>query len=247
MHSEKRQLRFTPAAVPTFAAMLAVALTGYLGHWQQGRAEEKRSLQAEYTQRSSLPSISLGAETRDAGLRYRMATARGVWQADRQIYVDNKFDGERVGYHVITPLKISGTDVHVLVNRGWIARSAAYPVAPSAAVTSADTEVSGSLTLPSARFIELGAQTVEGNVWQNLTVERYQTVTGLNVLPYVLLAGDSLPPLRPVVEQPDAGAAKHVEYMLTWYSLAATVTLLWLFTNIHVQKPPMPAADSRLP
>ena len=88
---------------------------------------------------------------------------------------------------------------------------------------------------------------MEGNVWQNLTVERYQAVTGLNVLPYVLLAGDSLPPLRPVVEQPDAGAAKHVEYMLTWYSLAATVTLLWLFTNIHVQKPPMPAADSRLP
>lgn len=227
--------------------MLAFGLTCYLGYWQQGRAAEKRSLQAEYAQRSSLAPISLRAETREAGLRYRIATARGVWQADRQIYVDNKFDGERVGYHVITPLKISGTDVHVLVNRGWIARSAAYPVAPSASVTAAETEVSGSLTLPSARFIELGAQTVEGNVWQNLTVERYQTVTGLNVLPYVLLAGDSLPPLRPVVEQPDAGAAKHVEYMLTWYSLAATVTLLWLFTNIHVQKPPMPAADSRLP
>ena len=227
--------------------MLAFGLTCYLGYWQQGRAAEKRSLQAEYAQRSSLAPISLRAETREAGLRYRIATARGVWQADRQIYVDNKFDGERVGYHVITPLKISGTDVHVLVNRGWIARSAAYPVAPSASVTAAETEVSGSLTLPSARFIELGAQTVEGNVWQNLTVERFQAVTGLQVLPYVLLARDSPPPLRPVVEQPDAGAAKHVEYMLTWYSLAATVTLLWLFTNIHIQKPPLPAADSRLP
>lgn len=233
--------------MPTLAALVVVALTAYLGQWQQGRAQEKRALQAEFTQRSSLVPISIAADTREAGLHYRVATARGVWLSDRQIYVDNKFDGERVGYHVITPMKISGTDVHLLVNRGWIARSNAYPVPPPAPVSTGEAEVFGVLTVPSARFIELGTQTVEGNVWQNLTVERVQAVTGLDLLPYVLLARDSPAPLRPVVEQPDAGAAKHVEYMLTWYSLAVTATLLWLFTNIHVKKIPMPAADSRLP
>ena len=53
----------------------------------------------------------------------------------------------------------------------------------------------------------------------------------LDVLPFVLLAQDAVPALEKIAERPDARADKHVEYMLTWYSLAATAIVLWLVLN----------------
>jgi cytochrome oxidase assembly protein ShyY1 len=40
-----------------------------------------------------------------------------------------------------------------------------------------------------------------------------------------------------VVERPDARADKNLEYMLTWYSLAATVIALWLLLNTRIGRP----------
>jgi cytochrome oxidase assembly protein ShyY1 len=37
-------------------------------------------------------------------------------------------------------------------------------------------------------------------------------------------------------ERPDAGVEKHVEYMLTWYSLALTVVALWIGLNLRIQR-----------
>ena len=85
--------------------------------------------------------------------------------------------------------------------------------------------------MPSPRFIELSDQSVQGAVWQNLTIERYQKATQRDVLPFVMLAQDTTAPLEFVTARADAGADKHVEYMFTWYSLSATVIVLWLVLN----------------
>ena len=48
------------------------------------------------------------------------------------------------------------------------------------------------------------------------------------MLPVVVLASPPAPGLAAVEERPDAGIAKHREYALTWFSLAATVAALWV-------------------
>jgi cytochrome oxidase assembly protein ShyY1 len=58
----------------------------------------------------------------------------------------------------------------------------------------------------------------------------------------VLLAQDAPPPLEQVAERPDARADKHIEYMLTWYSLAATVIVLWLVLNTKLATSDIPGA-----
>lgn len=224
-------MRFTPSPVPTLAAMLAVALTGYLGHWQQGRAAEKRAAQQETEEKNILSPVRLDARTRDAAMRHRRALAVGEWQAAGQIFIDNQVNRGIAGFHVITPLMFTDTNTVVLVNRGWIARDAAYPLPPSVEVEAGSVSVSGKLSVPSTRFIELSNQSVQGAVWQNLTIERYQKATHKDVLPFVLLAQDTTAPLETVTARADAGADKHVEYMLTWYSLSATVIVLWLVLN----------------
>ena len=227
-----RRLRFTPTLIPTLAAMVAVMLTGYLGFWQQGRAAEKRGLQAEFDARAGEPQVKIGSDTRDPTLRYRQGIAEGEWLASAQIYIDNKVNHELVGYHVITPLKLAGSDSYLLVNRGWIARAPTYPVPPIVEVASGPVKISGQLSVPTTRFFELSPQSIQGKVWQNLTPERYRDAMRLDVLPFVLLAAETVPALQTVSERPDARAIKHTEYMLTWYSLAVTVIGLWIGLNI---------------
>ena len=237
-------IRFVPTAVPTLAAFIALCLTLYLGHWQQQRAVEKRVLQSEFKSRVATSPIALGDDIRDpVALRFSRASARGEWLESGQIFLDNKFDHEAVGFHVLTPLKIAGTNRHVLVNRGWVARAANYPAPPSAPVLPGSINAEGVLMLPGNRFLELTQETIQGRVWQNLTIERYRVATGLDVLPLVLLAETATPPLRPVSAVPDARAEKHVEYMLTWYSLAATVVVLWLVLNIKLERA-LPISDT---
>ena len=247
MQIASHEVSFAPSLLPTLAALIAISLTLYLAIWQQGRATEKRALQAQYSARTQAQPVVLSSslkKIKDANeYRYRLARARGEWQAAKQIFIDNKFsDGGVVGYHVITPLKIADNNSVVLVNRGWIARSAAYPALPEANPAMGEVEVQGQLTIPSKRFLELTANATEGNVWQNLTIERYQQAMKMDVLPWLLLASKMSPPnselngLTLQSERPDAGVEKHVEYMLTWYSLAFTVIALWIGLNLQIRR-----------
>lgn len=231
------RIRFTPTFVPTIAALCALSGTVYLGHWQQVRATEKETLQAQFDRRNVAPPIILGASITDPlAFRYARAIARGEWLASGQIFLDNKFDSETVGFHVITPLRMEGTNRYVLVNRGWVARGTSYPVPPHVPVPPGLVTVEGELVLPSARFLELAEATIQGSVWQNLTIDRYRRESGRDVLPFLLLEKNGTTSLKPVMERPDARAEKHVEYMLTWYSLAATVVVLWFALNLRLER-----------
>jgi len=92
-------------------------------------------------------------------------------------------------------------------------------------------EVSGIATLPPQRYIELSSETITGNVWQNLSIERYARVQHVAVLPVLVLDDHPAPGLAPVRETPDAGVAKHVEYEFTWLALALTALVLWIALN----------------
>jgi len=151
-------------------------------------------------------------------------------------FVDNQVHEGRAGFYVITPLRLAGSAAAVLVNRGWIERDAHYPDAPAVPVPDGPAEVRGLAATPPRRYLELSTDTVSGNVWQNLSIERYQDRSGLTLLPVVVLPDASTPGLAPVHEKPDAGIAKHEEYALTWFSLAATALALWLALNIRRQE-----------
>ena len=164
---------------------------------------------------------------------YRRVRAKGQWIAEGQFFIDNQVLDGRAGFHVITPLRIEGSPRVALVDRGWIERTAEYPKAPPVDVPAGDVQVSGIATLPPKRYLELSADTIEGNVWQNLSIDRYRSLTGRPVLPFVVIADFAPPQLVAVHERPDTGIERHREYSLTWYSLAATTLVLWIALNLR--------------
>jgi surfeit locus 1 family protein len=223
---------FKPGPWPTAGAVLLIAVTVYLGVWQTRRGDEKEERQRLLEARlREAPVLLTGAVPAAEPLLYRRLRASGEYDAPGQVFLDNQVLQGRAGYFVVTPLRL-GDGAVVLVNRGWIARGPSYPQPPQAAVPAGRVDVTGLAVLPVARFIELGSQTVSGNVWQNLTIARFQATTRAPVLPVVLLADPPGAGLAAVREAPDAGVAKHREYALTWFSLAVTALVMWVALNL---------------
>jgi surfeit locus 1 family protein len=225
--------RFAPRLVPTLAAFAMIALTLWLGRWQGGRAEEKAVLQSMYEARIREAPLVLGGSSPSDALLYRRVRVAGTWVPEGQIFVDNRILDGRAGFHVITPIRIAEGARVVLVNRGWIARNSAYPAAPAVATPSGPAEVEGLAALPPKRFLELSSETVSGNVWQNLSLARYSERMRVDLVPVVVLADRSSEGLAPVREKPDTGIEKHREYELTWFSLAATLAVLWTWYSFR--------------
>jgi surfeit locus 1 family protein len=226
---------FAPRVVPTIAAVLLIALTLWLGRWQTDRAGEKEIRQALFEARLRETPVQLTGSVPSAEpLLYRRVRAAGQWVREGQVFIDNQVLGGRAGFAVVTPLRLDGSNDAVLVNRGWTGRTSDYPRPPAVGVPAGPVELTGLATLPPRRVLELSSQTVAGSVWQNLSIERYRAAyPRLNVLPVVVLADAPAAGLVAMREKPDAGIAKHREYALTWFSLAATTALLWIVLNLR--------------
>src|SRR5688572_21770859 len=93
---------FRPRLWAIALAFAACAAGIALGNWQSRRADEKRAAAAD--------------------LEKKRVSLRGVFRPEFTILLDNKIRQHRPGYEVITPLRVDGE--HVLVNRGWMERSA---------------------------------------------------------------------------------------------------------------------------
>ena len=225
---------FAPRLVPTIAAAGFIALTVSLGRWQAHRAEEKLARQALYEARMTEPPTRLAAAATDAEpLLFRRVIASGRWIPGRQVFVDNRVHDGHAGFEVVTPLRLEGGDRAVLVDRGWVERTSAYPDPPPVPVPNGPVEVAGLATLPPARFLELSKQVISGSVFQNLSIERYRAWSGLDILPVVILAEPPAAGLAANRERPDSGVAMHRQYEATWFSLAITAAVLWVALNLR--------------
>ena len=185
--------RFQPRLWPTLAALLLVPLFIAAGQWQWNKAAAKASLQAELEARGveaalTIPSIRVDAEA----LRYRKLVARGHFEPQYQVLIDNRTYRGQAGYHVVTPLRLEGSDMRVLVNRGWVPLQADRGTLPQIATPSGIVDVAGMAVVPGTRFFTLGkddAKETQGawqSIWQNLDLAHYGKVVSFPLQPVVL-------------------------------------------------------------
>lgn len=223
-----------PGAVVTVATIAFCALTVALGLWQARRAAEKESRQATLDARAAEPRVPVGpAPVAAEAIAARPVAARGEYVERFGIFLDNKVHRGRVGYHVVTPLRIAGGDVHVLVDRGWVAAGRTRDDLPRVPVPAGQQAVEGIAAVPAARVYELRSDSPRSAVWQHLLLDRYRAWSGLELQPFVIQqtndAGDGL--IR-AWDRPDAGADRHRGYSLQWFSLAVLAVVLYVVLNL---------------
>jgi surfeit locus 1 family protein len=236
--------RFRPKLIPTLATLLVLPLLVSLGLWQSNKADHKQAMQDIYDQRGESTTVQIGTEPVNLEtIRFSRVVARGHFEPAYQILLDNQIYKGQAGYHVITPLHISGSDMRILVNRGWVAVGADRNILPVIDTPRNEVAVSGYAHDPSGKYLELAhPEDTQGNwqkVWQNLDIKRYK-----NAVPFsfhaisVLLDPDSA--AGGFVRdwpKPDARIDVNRGYAIQWYLMSIALVIIYLVTNIKKLKP----------
>jgi surfeit locus 1 family protein len=131
------------------------------------------------------------------------------------------------------PLKIADSERYVLVNRGWIAGTGSRSTLPQITTPAQSVRLTGLATVPSRRYLELSTKTIEGNVWQNLTLERYRATVPIALQPVVIQQESELDDgLVREWSAPELGIDKHYAYAFQWFVMAAAILVIYLAINV---------------
>ncbi|QOJ24581.1 MAG: SURF1 family protein [Gammaproteobacteria bacterium] len=230
--------RFEPKLWAITITVVFVIIFVELGKWQLSRAEEKNTQHEQLEQYAKQPAVTLpGILVKLKDFQYRDIEVSGEYLPEYTIYLDNKTYQGRAGYHVITPLKISNSALAIAVNRGWIATGYDRSILPLVKEVIGEVRVTGIVASSDIRTLELSDKIVEGPVWDNFNLERYQEVIGLRLQPLMLLQkSDEKDGLIRDWSKPDSGASKNIGYAIQWFSLAATAVIIFIVLNVKRNK-----------
>ena len=225
---------------PAIAALTVGLVLVSLGTWQLQRKAWKEQLISQITARSSQPPAILGARIFATGpdqaepyLRVQL-TGRLLHDKERFWFADGR---EGLGFHVFTPLELAPTRV-VWIDRGYIPARLKDPSTRIAGQVAGQITVVGLVHLPGEHNSFTPANDVAHNVWywRDLSALNASAFT-LDVISGPVMVDAEAAPANPG-GWPEGGAAlaalpnRHLEYVVTWYGLAATlIGVFFAFTR----------------
>ena len=189
---------------------------------------------------SRLAPQPVGMQALDAtqadGARF---SASGRYDGTHQFFIDNRQQDGVPGLHVITPLKLDGSERVLLVNRGWIGWPHGRGTLPEAPPPPGQVQVTGVAHAPSNKAMFLMSERADPNprLWPRLDLARYTEWARQPVQPVVLLqdadnAADGLVRRWPA---PEDRSLKHRGYAFQWWAMAAA--LLVFHTVASLRRP----------
>jgi surfeit locus 1 family protein len=217
----------------TLAALVGIAVTASLGRWQLSRAAEKEALQAAIDSQGQLPALDaqamLGAADPQA-LLHRPVRLRGLWLAERTVFLDNRQMRGQPGFYVLTPLALENSSTVVMVQRGWVQRNfvdrTALPKIPTPAGL---VDIAGLVVPAPSRLYEFAGED-KGTIRQNLDLGAFAQETGLPLWQQsVQQTGEDGAGLLREWPVPKTGVEKHYGYAFQWFGLCALLTGLYVW------------------
>ena len=110
--------RWWPA---TILILLGMAGLVQLGFWQLDRLEWRRGMNTQTLARLNASPVAITGDTVwEADWHDRQAVALGILDYRSQVGIKNRFYKEEAGIHLLTPMRLEGSDVVLMVDRGWI-------------------------------------------------------------------------------------------------------------------------------
>jgi surfeit locus 1 family protein len=232
---------FRPTWLGTLITLVCIPAFISLGQWQYGKAQEKQVLQDLQNRHSRETPVQLPQIVEDPEVwKYRRVAVSGEYETGYQILLDNQVEGTRAGYHVITPLRINGTDRYVLVNRGWIPAEANHSDLPAVETPQGTQDVTGQVWVPSAKYYSLETPEQRSNagwqpLWQNMDMQRYADAFPFEVSPLVvrLDADNDAGGFSRNWPAPAERITTHIGYAYQWYGFAVAAFIIYLVVSFR--------------
>lgn len=218
----------------TIVVFIAVAVMVRLGIWQLDRLDQRRAFNARVNAQIEQPSLRLTGTALDedlANMEYRHVIAVGEYDHTQEVALRNQAWNNQYGVHLLTPLRIAGSDRAILVNRGWIPAEDFVAGDWTRYNEIGQVEISGvirrSQTRPDlGRLTDPAPSPGESRVtaWNLANVEKIAAQVSYPMLPvYIQQAPDpswSGPPHRSLPDI-DLTEGSHLGYALQWFTFAA--------------------------
>ena len=235
--------RLSVAPLPALAALVMLGLLMWAGFWQLDRAEQKRRIGVAQSYRVEKSPVELHPGLLEAGelerLTYRRARASGRYRQDRQYLLDNRTHKGVAGYHVLTPLRLEASNVHVLVNRGWLPVGPDRDRLPDVSVVEQPLAEEGDVVAPPAAGLALGSSGYDAARWprvvQHVDLERIAEQLDGPLLPFVVrLSPDSEHGYaREWRAATGLSPARHVGYAVQWFAMATALVALCIWVALR--------------
>lgn len=234
------RLRFTPDWRAAALALILLPLVMPLGFWQLDRAQEKRDFKALYLQRQSAGPIEIDTILKQKDLQYQPVRLKGQFINEKTLLLDNRIFKGQFGYEVVVPFKLQGSELLVLVNRGWIVGDRSrrtLPFLENDHFTASSIELVGEVHVPQSEMMTLSDDippVTWPHVTQSLNIENLTSEFKLPLFPYeVRLREGSIAGLQANWMVVNIEPRKHIAYAVQWFSMGIALLLIVFLTNTN--------------
>ena len=204
----------------TVFSIAGTAVLGWLGNWQLDRLAWKQTVLEQIDQRIAAPAVPVPPIPDPSEDMYLQVFAEGRFgQEYIRVLVSQKRIG--AGYRVISAFKTEGR--RILVDRGFIDLSNSSDIQADQAVV-----LQGNLHWPDEVDGLTPAPDLEKNIWFARDVRALSEA--LQTLPILIVASQISPPdqnIKPLEIDSSAIPNDHLQYAVTWFSLAA----IWIMVS----------------
>ena len=201
-------------------SIAGTAVLGWLGNWQLDRLAWKQTVLEQIDQRIAAPAVPVPLTLVPSEDTYLPVFAEGRFgQEYIRVLVSQKRIG--AGYRVISAFKTEGR--RILVDRGFIDLSKSSDMQADQAVV-----VQGNLHWPDEVDGFTPAPDLEKNIWFARDVRALSEA--LQTQPILIVASQISPPdqnIKPLEIDSSAIPNDHLQYAVTWFSLAA----IWIMMS----------------
>ena len=187
IHFKIQNYIFKPTLLGIVITLICIPLFIKFGLWQYHKAQQKHVIQTAFNQAKMDTALPFPLDAKGNQVlnvddwNYKKVTVTGIYDTKYQILLDNQVENERVGYHVVTPLKIAHSSEYVLINRGWILGKDTHTELPKFDTPTGEQTVTGQVWVPSKKIFTLedktalpkSGQALEA-VWQNMDMDKYK-------------------------------------------------------------------------
>ena len=191
-----------------------------LGTWQIIRLSWKNNLILEIENSLKNPPVEL---TQSNKVNYLKIKTSGSVDFEKQIYLYNLNDSGTPGFEVLNPISIDGENY--LLNRGWIP----FEKKDTPEINIIDqTNIIGTIKIQGRKNIFKPDNDLKENYWFSLNREDILKFTGKKFSKYIIYLDGNYQLPRPKIITANI-SNNHKKYAITWFSLAISILLLYLY------------------
>lgn len=225
---------------PTLITAVGVAVLAALGTWQIHRLHWKEALIAATEAREAEAPLDGAPVAGDpAAIEHRRIRVTGTFLHDKEMHLQSRVRNGRAGLHVVTPLALPEGGA-VLVDRGWVPLERQDPAARREGQVEGSVAVEGVVRLDQEPGPFTPDNRPDTNEWFRMDARAMGGKAGLQVAPFFIVATTGpAPGGYPIADGPSRALLRnnHLQYALTWYSLAVALVAIYLLFVFRRRRP----------